>query len=71
LSTKTPLLEEVQQPKKSPKSPGNALSNKLLTSRFIFQLFFEKFTAGAAQRIIGFWKPQFVQFLLNNQLIHQ
>jgi len=30
LCTKTPLLEEVQQPKKSPKTPGNALSNALL-----------------------------------------
>jgi len=42
LCTKIILLEGVEQPKKSPKPPGNALSDALLMSRF------QNFAADAA-----------------------
>jgi len=54
LRTKTPLLEGVEQPKKWPKNPGNALSNALLMSRF------KIFAADAAKQ-----KPRSARFFEN------
>jgi len=44
MSTQSPLSEGVQQPKKSPKNPGNALSEALLKQRL------KNFAADAAKK---------------------
>ena len=46
------FLERVEQPKISPKKPGNALSDVLLVSRF------KNFAADAAKKKPGFLKPR-------------
>jgi len=56
LCTKTPLLEGVQQPKKSPKKHRNALSDGMLMSCF------ENFAADAAKlaSVQSFWRISLV-----------
>jgi len=51
------FLEGVEQPKISPKKPGNAFSDALLMSRF------QNFAADAAKKkTTGFLKPRFARF---------
>jgi len=53
------FLEGAEQPKISPKKPGNALSDVLLMSRF------ENFAADAAkEKTAGFLRPHFARFQL-------
>jgi len=54
------FLEGVEQPKISPKNPGNVLSNALLMSRF------QNFAADAAKKNTGFLKPRFARFTNSN-----
>ena len=50
LYTKTPLLEGAEQPKKSPETPGNALSDMILMSHY------QQFAADAAKtKTAVFW----------------